>query len=131
MARTFSFPSKTSPEKPPHKTTVHSDGSVMCSCKGFYHPKKCWHVKAVKAMYPLSDEKWALALSLIKTGGHHDLLQLILGEYPNITREELGKMIHVLCEWVCPLCCAEKQSPRGAGCTSCSPEEEPEWPARS
>jgi hypothetical protein len=118
MARTFYFESKSKPGAQ-HKTTLHEDGAVACTCKGFYHPKKCWHFKEVKKQFPLSDEKWAVALTMIRGGAHHDLLQLLLGEYPEITREELAEVIHTLCEWKCPSCGAEKQSPEGAGCTAC------------
>jgi len=120
--RVFTYPSKTAPHKPPHKTTRHEDGSVVCSCKGFYHPGKCWHYKDVRKQFPFSDERWAEILVLVNEAKHHELLQLILSEYPNITREGMAEIIHTVVEWKCEMCGAEKQSPKGLGCTACHDE---------
>lgn len=118
--RTFSFPSKTSPGKPPHVTTRHEDGSITCSCKGYYHPEHCWHYKTVRSLYPFGDEKWAELLLMMRENRHTDLLNAILAEYPAMTREELPKLIHTLCEWVCPLCNSMGESPVMMGCSKCS-----------
>jgi hypothetical protein len=120
--RTFYFESKTSPGAKPYKATRHTDGSVVCSCLGFRHPNKCWHVKEVKKQYPLSDERWAEALLFMRENRHQELLQLLQEEYPALTREEVGPLIKALCSWVCPLCNAELQAPLNAGCTKCGDE---------
>lgn len=121
--RTFEFPSKSSPDAKPHRTTRHSDGSVACSCKGSFHPKGCWHMKEVKKQYPFSDERWMEALMLVRSGMHQTLLRLIIEHYPTVTREETAKLIHTICEWVCPLCGTSGQAPHGIGCTACSEGE--------
>lgn len=119
--RTFSFPSKTSPTAKPYTTTRDSDGYIVCSCLGFRHPNKCWHVKEVKKQYPLSDERWAEALLFMRENRHQELLQLIMEEYPAMTRAEVPALIHTLCEWQCPICNSIGQSPWGStGCTKCS-----------
>ena len=122
--RTFYFDSKTTPGAKPYQTTRHSDGFIVCSCLGFRHPNKCWHYKEVKKQYPLSDDRWAEALVLMREKRHQELLDLIMKEYPEITRAEVPPMIHTLCEWICPLCNAADQSPRNSGCTKCCGEDE-------
>ena len=121
--RVFYFKSKTSPGAKPYQTTRHGDGSIMCSCLGFRHPNKCWHVAEVRKQYPLSDEKWAQALQLMKEARYPELLEIIIDAYPSMTREMVPPMIKALCEWICPLCNAIGQSPRHLGCTKCSPED--------
>ena len=91
----------------------------MCTCLGFRHPNKCWHVREVRKQYPFPDERWAEALILMREKRHQELLDMIMAEYPLMTREEVPALIHTLCEWICPLCNASDESPRGSGCTKC------------
>lgn len=62
---------------------------------------------------------------LIRKEAHHELLDFIMEDYPAITRDEISALIHTLCEWVCPLCCAIDQSPKELGCTKCGDYDEP------
>lgn len=43
--KTFKFASKSSGEE--HTTTLHDDGRLTCTCRGYRTPSKCWHVKEV------------------------------------------------------------------------------------
>lgn len=45
--RIYEYASKTSNDV--HKTTVHDDGRITCTCRGFNSPKGCWHVRDVAA----------------------------------------------------------------------------------
>ncbi len=44
--RTWSYPSKSNPNGKPHVVTLHDDGRLVCTCRGFRTPDKCWHIKA-------------------------------------------------------------------------------------
>jgi hypothetical protein len=30
-----------------HITTAHDDGRIVCTCRGYSTPNRCWHVKRV------------------------------------------------------------------------------------
>lgn len=44
--RTWSFPSKSNAFQS-HTVTLHDDGRLICSCRGFRSPNKCWHIEDV------------------------------------------------------------------------------------
>ena len=124
MGRIFYFESKTNPGAKPYQTTRRGGGMIVCSCLGSRHPKGCWHMREVQKQYPLSDDRWAEALLFMREKRHQELLQLILEEYPLMTRAEVPALIHTLCEWICPLCEAADQSPLNSGCTQCAGADE-------
>lgn len=43
--KTWRFASSSGSED--HTTTLHDDGQLTCSCRGFKSPSRCWHVKQV------------------------------------------------------------------------------------
>lgn len=52
--RTFPYESKSSGDT--HTVTVHEDGRIECSCKGFVNHGKCWHHDEVKERVALEQE---------------------------------------------------------------------------
>lgn len=45
--QTFSYPSRSSNQS--HTVTVTDDNRILCTCRGFQTPNKCWHVREVAA----------------------------------------------------------------------------------
>lgn len=99
--KTYLFKSKTNPDDPPHRTTVHDDGTVSCSCRGFLTPKGCWHVERVKEgvtgrteATPLSFADLARVRAALAEGDDEGAIETVFELFPSMTRDEAVDLVH-------------------------------------
>jgi hypothetical protein len=90
--KTYLFASKSKPNAPPHRTTLHENGEVTCSCPARV---ECWHVKKVKIYRDAGPVSQRLSLSdrlmileLLELVNEDDVLLFVFELFPSMSVEE-------------------------------------------
>lgn len=98
--KVYSYPSQSSPGSF-HFVRVFEDGVAVCSCRGFTHHNKCWHIDDAKNK-PIGRkdpristlDKIAIKEQIAEGGDGFELLAQL---FPSITPAEAAELAEEIC----------------------------------